>query len=63
MIRDDYNAKYRLWARARFRVRVPRAVGLPKIRSRKFDSYTEFNAWKTEYLKRIAQRGGVRWSA
>ncbi len=62
MIRDDYEAKYRLWVEKPLAVRIPRAVGLPPIRSRRFNSYEEFNRWKREYLKRIAEQGGVRWS-
>jgi hypothetical protein len=61
-ITDDYNAKLKLWARNKTVYPLPKAVGLPPFTSRKFNSYEEFNTWKTDYLRQIAQSGGVKWT-
>jgi len=59
---DDYSAKLTLWAREPRVVPLPKAVGIPRFAPRRFNSYTEFNAWKRELLDRIAAAGGVRWT-
>lgn len=61
-ITDNYAAKYDFWARAGKVWRLPVPKGLPPFRSRKFDSYEAFNAWKRERLRQIAAQGGVTWT-
>jgi hypothetical protein len=62
MIRDDYQAKIRLWAAERRVVGFPRPVLPVKVGVRRFSSYAEFNAWKRDLLAAIARAGGVTWS-
>jgi hypothetical protein len=59
---DNYNSKYALWASSPVVHPLPRLVGVPAFKSRKFDSYEEFNQWKRELLKEIARNGGVTWT-
>ena len=61
-ITDNYAAKYDLWARAGSVCRLPVPTGLPPFKSRKFNSYEEFNAWKRRRLEQIARQGGVKWT-
>ena len=58
---DDYLAKYKIWAAERKVHSLPRFTGLPPFKSKKFNTYEEYNAWKEEYLREIARNGGVRW--
>jgi hypothetical protein len=58
---DDYLAKYKIWAANPVVHPLPRCTGLPPIKSKKFKTYEEYNAWKEEYLLEIARNGGVRW--
>jgi len=53
-------AKIRLWALSDRAPALPQAIGLPPIKSRKFNSYAEMNAWKKQLLREIAVRGGVQ---
>ena len=39
----------------------PTPVGLPPFSKKSFRNYDEMNAWKREYLKEIAARGGIQW--
>ena len=59
---DDYQAKYRIWAAEGKVCPLPRCVGWPDFRSKKFSSYEEMNAWKRELLLEVARKGGVRWT-
>lgn len=59
---DDYTAKFTIWARENRVVSLPRITNLPKFKSRKFNSYEEFNAWKKDLLGQIARAGGVQWT-
>jgi len=59
---DDYSAKLRMWAE-RPEVRpMPKLANIPAFRSRKFNSYAEMNAWKSELLRMIAAQG-CRWTS
>jgi hypothetical protein len=57
---DDYRAKVKVWAANPQVVPMPKMVGVPRIGSRKFNSYAEMNAWKRERIREIARQGGVR---
>ena len=59
---DDYQAKYRIWAKEGRVHPLPRCVGWPEFHSKKFSSYEEMNAWKRELLLEVARKGGVRWT-
>ena len=59
---DDYNAKYEIWARESKVYPLPAMSGLPRFRAKKFRSYAEMNAWKKNFLERIARQGGVQWT-
>ena len=59
---DDYTAKFTIWARENRVVPLPRIANLPRFKSRKFNSYEEFNAWKKDLLDQIARAGGVQWT-
>ena len=61
-ISDDYDAKVRIWAKSSQVLPSPRAVGLPKFRSKKFSSHQEMNAWKRNLLDQIAASGGCAWT-
>ena len=61
-VTDDYEAKYGLWAREAKVYALPKAIGIPRFKSRKFSSYEEFNAWKRDIFDQIASTGGVRWT-
>ena len=62
MIKDNYQAKYVIWARQPALHRIPKPINLPPFESRKFANYEEFNEWKRNYLVQIARQGGVQWS-
>lgn len=59
---DDYDAKFRIWARNPKVVACPKPSNLPEFKARRFDSYEEFNAWKDELLEQIAAQGGLKWT-
>jgi hypothetical protein len=59
---DDYLAKYKIWAMHPRVHPLPRFTGLPPFKAKKFDSYEQFNEWKSEYLREIARQGGVKWT-
>lgn len=59
---DDYTAKFTIWARDGRVVRLPRIANLPRFKSRKFNSYEEFNAWKSDLLDQLARAGGAKWT-
>jgi hypothetical protein len=61
-ITDRYDAKIELWARHPRVYPQPKMKGLPHFGHRKFSSWEEFNAWKREFLREIARRGGVTWT-
>jgi hypothetical protein len=54
-VTDDYLAKIKLWAANPRVVPLPPGPPIPKFRSRKFRSYSEFNAWKQELILQIAR--------
>lgn len=58
---DDYNAKYKIWAKEKKVHPLPMFDFPFKIESKKFSSYGEFNSWKRDLLLRIADAGGLRW--
>ena len=53
--------KIRLWLKYPPRMKFPEPVNLPAFPPQSFRSYEEMNAWKREYLKRIAAQGGIKW--
>ena len=59
---DDYEAKIRIWARESKVYPLPPVKKLPRIRSRKFNSYEEFNRWKTDLLKKCAASEETEWT-
>ena len=60
-LEQSSEAKLEYWARNRTVVPLPRIANLPKIASRKFDSYEEFNAWKKSLLLQLAAQGVAQW--
>jgi hypothetical protein len=61
-ITDNPHAKYELWAKhPRNRGAQFTPVNLPKLGSRKFNSYEEFNEWKQSVRLQIARNGGLKW--
>lgn len=54
-ITDDYNAKYKPWARNPQVVPPLPVPKIPKFSSRKFNSYSEWNDWKQQLLAQIAR--------
>ena len=59
---DDINAKLDFWAAKPRAVGVPRLANLPRFGHRKFNSYSEMNAWKQALLAELAARGGAQWT-
>ena len=59
---DDYEAKLAIWARNPRVVPLPKVTGLPRFGCKRFNSYEEMNAWKSEFLVEIARKGGVAWT-
>lgn len=59
--RDDYDAKFKIWANNPKVVACPKPVNLPKFKAQRFNSYAEFNAWKDDLLDQIATQGGIKW--
>ena len=42
-------------------MKFPVPCNLPPFSKQSFRNYEEMNAWKREYLKRIAAQGGIKW--
>lgn len=59
--RDDYDAKFKIWARNPKVVACPKPANLPRFKAQRFDSYEAFNAWKDDLLDQIAKQGGIKW--
>ena len=59
--RDDYNAKFKIWARNPKVVACPKPTNLPHFKAQRFDSYEAFNTWKDELLVQMAKQGGIKW--
>ena len=53
--------KIRLWLENPPEMNFPTPVGLPPFSKKSFRNYDEMNAWKREYLREIAARGGLKW--
>jgi hypothetical protein len=58
---DPSVSKVKAWAANPKVVRAPRMANLPNFTPKKFDSYAEFNAWKTELQREIIRNGGAKW--
>ena len=56
-VTDDYQAKIKLWAQNPKQQPLDPLPRMPKVRSQKFSSYAEMNAWKQELLLRLAREG------
>ncbi|HMP77092.1 MAG TPA: hypothetical protein PKE12_12425 [Kiritimatiellia bacterium] len=61
-LQDQPDAKIRHWAQHPKPARLPRIANLPRFGSRKFNSHTEFNAWKQELILELIRRGGAKWT-
>jgi hypothetical protein len=59
---DDYRAKLDIWAREGKVSPLPKAVGIPRFRAKKFRSHQEMNAWKRQLLAEIAANGRLQWT-
>ncbi len=59
---DDYKAKLNIWAKDACVYSLPKVTRLPQFGSQRFSSYAEMNAWKKDFLARIARNGGVEWT-
>jgi hypothetical protein len=62
-IKDNYNAKYDIWAEKPVVVNFPQMILPFKFSAKKFKSYKEMNDWKKELIARIAESGGVKWKS
>jgi hypothetical protein len=52
-ISDDYDAKFKLWAKnPKPQPELP-ALAVPKFKSRRFSSYEEMNQWKRELMEQM----------
>lgn len=58
---DDYKVKARFYARNPRVVHIGITPELPRFGHVRFSSYNEMNAWKKEYLRSLARRGGCTW--
>ena len=58
---DPRIEKYKLWLKNPPEMTFPTPVNLPPFSKKSFRNYDEMNAWKREYLKEIATRGGIQW--
>ncbi len=59
---NPYEEKIRLWLQHPPKPRFPKPMNLPPFKKQSFRSYAEMNAWKRQYLLRIAEQGGLTWS-
>ena len=58
---DIREQKIRLWLEHPPVMKFPVPCNLPPFSKQSFRNYEEMNAWKREYLKRIAAQGGIKW--
>ena len=58
---DIREQKIRLWLKHPPVMKFPVPCNLPYFPKQSFRNYAEMNAWKREYLKRIAAQGGIKW--
>ena len=58
---DIREQKMRLWLKNLPEMKFPEPLNLPPFSKKSFRNYEEMNAWKREYLKAIAERGGIQW--
>ena len=58
---DDYKAKIKMYARNPRVVHFGIKPELPRFGCVRFSSYNEMNAWKKEFLRSLACRGGCTW--
>ncbi len=58
---DIREQKIRLWLANPPVIKFPVPINLPKFPKKSFRNYEEMNAWKREYLKKIAAQGGLKW--
>lgn len=58
---DIREQKIRLWLEHPPVMKFPVPSNLPPFSKQSFRNYEEMNAWKREYLKRIAAQGGIKW--
>ena len=61
-MKDNYNAKYEIWASSPKVVHMPKMILPFKFSAQKFNSYEDMNEWKNKLIIKIAENGGVRWS-
>jgi hypothetical protein len=59
---DNYKSKLDIWAKDPEVCSLPKVSGLPEFSVKRFNSYAEMNAWKKDYLEKIAAQGGVTWT-
>ncbi len=60
-IKDNYNAKYEIWAKKSIVASFPQMILPFNFSAKKFKSYKEMNDWKKELIEKIAENGGVKW--
>ncbi len=60
-MKDNYNAKYDIWAEKPVVAGFPEMILPFKFSPKKFASYREMNEWKKTLVIRIAENGGVKW--
>ena len=58
---DIREQKIRLWLKNPPKMDFPAPTNLPPFSKKSFRNYDEMNAWKREYLREIAARGGLKW--
>ena len=58
---DIREQKIRLWLEHPQVMKFQEPCNLPPFSKQSFRNYEEMNAWKREYLKRIAAQGGIKW--
>ena len=58
---DPRIEKFKLWLKHPPEMKFPVPSNLPGFSKKSFRNYDEMNAWKREYLKEIAARGGIQW--
>ena len=57
---DIREQKIRLWLKNPPAMNFPVPLDLPRFSKKSFRNYEEMNAWKQEYLKEIADQGGIK---
>ena len=58
---DIRKQKIQLWLNHPPKIKFPVPTNLPEFKHKSFRNYEEMNAWKRDYLKEIAARGGIKW--